>query len=437
MGLTRTWLRRRLGVFDMYALVHSDIQSTYYFLVGFIAVYAGQFGFLGAIYGVLLMAAIALTYGEMGSRFPETGGSYLYVKYSFGVVTAYMFAWLLAFDQIMMITYGTIDAAKIINKVVPGLGDEVLIAVVLSTALLIVTVLGIRETAALAKLVAVVDLAVMPTLIFLALYLYPAWPPFFNWAGVEAAGLFFAFSLLSRGFTGIDAIGQLAGEAKEPLVQVPRATILVVAVGTFYGLGLMAAVMSALRPEELTDPAVAPLHLAEKLHPALLYAAAVSIFLVMLTAALAGFISFSRMTYMLAEEGHLPRVFAKLHGRFRTPYISLGVAYVVSLALTVFGRVEVILAVYAIGSLINYIVVAAALAKASRSGTLHSAFKTPFIARVPLSSWIALTLLPVGLFLTLLEKYPYVWVLAVWAAAGALMYFVVKRGRGATRREAR
>lgn len=437
MGLTRTWLRRRLGVFDMYALVHSDIQSTYYFLVGYIAIYAGQFGFFGAVYGVLLMAAIALTYGEMGSRFPETGGSYLYVKYAFGGVAAYLSAWLLAFDQVMMITYGTIDAAKVVNKIVPDAGDEALIAAVLGTVLFLLTVVGVRETAALAKTVAVVDLATMPALILLTLILHPAWPPFFNWVGVEAAGLFFAFSLLSRGFTGIDAIGQLAGEAREPLVQVPRATLVVVAIGAFYGLGLMAAVMSALRPDEMRDPAVAPLYLAEKIHPVFIYAVGVSVFLVMMAAALAGYVSFSRMMYMLAEEGLLPGVFAKLHRKFRTPYVSLGVAYIVSVALAVFGRVEVVLAIYAIGSLLNYIAVAAALAKASRSGTLHSAFKTPFIARVPLSAWIALALLPAGLFLTLLEKYPYLWALATWGAVGAVLYLSVRKGRGGLRRATR
>lgn len=423
--LSRQWLRRRLGVFDIYALVHSDIQSTYYFLVGFIALAAGQWGFVGALYGVLLMAAIALTYGEMGSRFPETGGSYLYVKYAFGSKIAFLSAWILAFDQIIMVAYGTIDASKILAKLFPALGAwEVIVAIALSTALFLLTTLGIRESANLAKFVAILDMVIIPSLILLSLFYYPATPPFFNWSNVEGVSLLFAFSLLSRGFTGIDAIGQLAGEAKEPLVQVPRATLLVVAMGTFYGIGLMAAVMSALTPEEIGDPAVAPLYLAEKIHPLFLYLVAFDIFTVMMVAALAGYISFSRMTYILADEKLLPAFFHRLHKKFRTPYISLAITYVVSLLLISAGGVETILAIYAIGSLINYIMIAIALAKASRSGTLHSAFKTPLIAGIPLSAWIALALLPVGLGLTLIEKYPYLWMWILWIAAGALFYYI-------------
>lgn len=252
--VAREWLRRRLGTFGLYALVHSDFQSTYYFLVGYIALAAGAFGFIGAVYGVLLMAAVALAYGEMGSRFPEAGGSYLYVKYSFGETVAFLSTWMLAFDQIVMVSYGTIDAAKVLEKAL-GLHVEVpLVAALLSTALFAITLVGIRESALFATAVAVLDISITTTMVTLSLAQNPAPPPYFNWHGVETANLLLAFSLLSRGFTGLDSIGQLAGEAREPLVQVPRATLAAVAMGSFYGLGLMAAIMSTLTPQHIEDP---------------------------------------------------------------------------------------------------------------------------------------------------------------------------------------
>ena len=427
VALTREWLRRRLGVFDMYALVHSDSQSTFYFVLGFVAYYAGQYAFFGTLYGVALMAAIALTYGEMGSRFPETGGSYLYVKYAFGAAAAYISAWLIAFDQIVMVAYGAIDAAKTLNKTLGLNVAEPLLAAALTSSLFVLTLVGIKESAALAKAIASLDLAVIPTVIALALLLHPAWPPYFNWGGVKAASLLFAFSLLSRGFTGIDAIGQLAGEAREPLVQVPRATLLVIAIGASTGLGLMAATMSALRPEDIKDPAVAPLYLASSVHPYLLYAVALNLFLVMTVAALAGYVSFSRLMYMLAEEGHIPGILAKLHHRFRTPYVSLVVVYIISLVLVLPGEIEIILAIYAIGSLLNYLLVAMALAKTARGGTLYSAFKTPYVAGMPLSALVAMSLLPVGIALTVLEKYRYLWALGLWLLAGVVLYLIQHR----------
>jgi Amino acid transporters len=225
----------------------------------------------------------------------------------------------------------------------------------------------------------------------------------------------------------MDAIGQLAGEAREPLVQVPRATLLVIAIGASTSLGLMAATMSALRPEDIKDPAVAPLYLAVSIHPALFYAVALNLFLVMTVAALAGYISFSRMMYMLAEEGHIPGVLAKLHRRFRTPYLSLTAAYLISLVLVLPGEIEIIVALYGVGSLLNYLLVAMALAKAARGGTLYSAFKTPYVAGIPLSALVAMSLLPVGIALTVLEKYRYLWALGLWLLAGVVLYLIQHR----------
>ena len=429
MGVHRDWLRRKLGVFDVYALVHSDSQTTFYFVLGYLVLYAGQYGFLVTIYSVVLMAAIALAYGEMGSRFPETGGSYLYVKYAYGKPLAYLSVWLLAFDQIIMISYGTIDAAKVLHKIW-GVGiSEVMIAVAISTALFALSLIGIRESANFAKAVAVLDIAVMSALIIAALSAYPATPPSFRWNGVAATNIIFALSLASRGFTGVDAIGQLAGEAREPLVQVPKATLLVIGIGIFFGLGLSAAVMSALEPTDLEDPAIAPVLLAQRLGLAFQFLVSANISLIMTVAALAGYVSFTRLTYILAEEGLMPDIFKKLHKRFRTPYVSLILAYLVSLALIAPGEVEIILSLYAVGSLINYILVALALAKVSRSGTLHGAFKTPFVKGIPLSSLLALAMLSIGLLLTVIEKYPFLWALAAWTGAGVLMYVVSGRRR--------
>ncbi|MFN7106310.1 MAG: APC family permease [Pyrobaculum sp.] len=411
-------LKRVLGVFDTYALVHADSQSTFYFLAGFIALAAGGFAFLSTIYGVLLMAVIALVYGEMASRFPKAGGSYIYVTYAFGGTAGYLAAWLLALDQIVMIGYGVIDAAKVFNKVFGLFMTEVVLAAVFSTALFILTLLGVKKSANVAKIFAVVDLALMAALIITALALHPALPPFFKWGGIEGVNLLLAFSLLSRGFTGIDAVGQLAGEVKKPRVYIRKAMWTLVAIGAIQGLGLMAVITSALTPAELTDPAIAPLYLAEKIHPAAFYLMAFNIFAIMLMAALTGYLAFSRLLYRFAESSLLPEAFSRLHNRFKTPYISLALAYLISLALVYIGEVEVILAIYAIGSLINYLMVSLASAKMSK----NRRFKTFAVWGIPIFVWAAVFLIPLGITLALLEKYRYIWALAVWIAAGLVLY---------------
>ena len=69
--MRREWLRRDLNTLDMYSLVHADSQSTFYLVMGFIALYSGKESLFITIFAVLLLVSISLVYGEIGSRFPE------------------------------------------------------------------------------------------------------------------------------------------------------------------------------------------------------------------------------------------------------------------------------------------------------------------------------------------------------------------------------
>ncbi len=330
------------------------------------------------------------------------------MKHAFGSTVGFISAWMLALDQAIMVSYGTIDAAKIISKIYPF--NEVTLAAVFSTALFLLTLLGIRESARVAKVIVFLDLVIMTSLIVLALAMYS--PSISKWSGVGVANVFFALSLLSRGFTGVDAIGQLAGEVKKPSV-LPKAALLVIAIATFQAVGLSMALTSALGPSDLRDPAVAPLYLAERINPLLYYLAAVNLFAIMLTAALTGYLAFSRLMYKLAESGVTHPVLCKT--REGTPYVSLAVVYAVSLLFISVGEVEFIIAVYALGSLANYLLVTLAVAKFSKNSK-------PF--GIPIFVLLAAALVPLGLALAILEKLRYMWVLGAWLAAGGALYIV-------------
>jgi len=432
--LRRDWLRRELDTLGVFVLARNDAQSTFYLLIGFIALYAGEYTLLVALYAVALMASIALAYGEMGSHFPETGGSYLYVKYSLGPLVGYISAWLLALDQIIMVSYGTLDASIYLLSLLDRLGVEVaipasLVALMLSSALFVVTLSGIRESARLAMAVAFFDIAVVFTLLLLANALggLSFELPSFEWSGVGYTSLLMAFALASRGFTGIDSIGQLAGEARSPLIQIPRATILLVAAMGVVSLTLTVLLMGRVPYEYIgAKPELALLLVAENtpfIGSIAVILVALNLILIMLTAALAGYVAFSRLVYMLAEEGHLPRVLASVHGKFRTPHVALLVVYIVSALFIIPGELKLIVEVYAIASLANYLLVSISLAVLERRGRLHGGFRSPRIKGIPVTAVACATLTSIGIVLSLVERLHAVWILGVWAFLGlALLY---------------
>jgi len=418
--------------------VHTDAQSTFYLTVGFILAFGGKESFLIVIYAVALMISIALVYGEVGSRFPEAGGSYLYVKQAMGGFAGFLSAWLLMFDQAVMISYGTLDASKYILSYmgVEGVPPQIP-AVVLSLALYVLTFLGIRESARVALAIAAVDFLVIGALLvgFNLLLGLGSTPPYFRWGGVEAADALTALSIASRGFTGIDAIGQLAGEAREPLLQVPRATFLIASIGTIYGISITAILMDRVGSEAIAkDPALALFLVAlntPHLSPILPPLVVTNIVLVMLIASLAGYVAFSRLAYILSRDRLVPELLVSLHPRYRTPYISLTLAFLISVAFILPGEVSFILEVYAIGSLANYLVVSISLWIIARRGELYGGLRGPRIRGVPLSSLVSSSLISFGLAVNLAVKYTYIWILGLWVFSGLAMYLLSSRRKHA------
>ena len=432
--LRRDWLRRDLNTLDITVLARNDAQSTYYLLIGFIALYAGEYLFLVALYAIALMVAIALSYGEMGSHFPETGGSYLYVKYSFGPLVGYVSAWLIALDQLIMVSYGTLDSAIYLKAALSMYNVDLrvppsIIAALLSTALFIITLLGVRESARVALAIATLDLLIVFPLIlfFNVLAGLNLEPPSFEWEGKEPVSLLLALALASRGFTGIDSIGQLAGEARSPLVQVPRATFALIIAMSVVSLSLTVILMNRVPYEVVSaNPELALLIIAENtpyVGGVAMVLVAVNIILIMLSAALTGYISFSRLVYMLSEERLLPGKLAVVHSRFRTPYVALIIAYIVSLLFIAPGELGFIVEVYAIASLINYLLVSASLGFLERRGKLHGGFKSPRVSGVPVTAIAGVMLISVGITLSIIERYHALWVLGLWLLLGSLLHF--------------
>lgn len=427
--MSKDWLRRRLGVFDIYSLVHADSQSTFYFILGVIAAAAGKYTFWAVLYGTALMAAIALAYGEMGSRFPEAGGSYLYVKTALGSLAGFFSAWLLAFDQAVMVAYGSLDGSLYLfdmlsryGLVIPPIVPRVF-SFAIAVLLFLLTLIGIKESARFSAAIAALDIILVGVLtvgLGLALGLRTS-PPYFSWSSASPSDALAGFSYASRGYTGVDAIGQLAGEAEMPLLQVPQATLLVVGLGAAYGIGLTALMMDRTSYLDIAHhPATAILAIAASLPLGRLLTPPIGVVmaLIQIMAALAGYVAFSRLLYRLAIDGHIPPLFSKLHKKYRTPHISLLLIFAMAIALLIPGEIYLIVDIYAIGSLINYIMVSLALIIEVRRGGLYGALRSPTIAGVPIVGLLGVALTSAGLALAIITKYREIWILALWILLG-------------------
>ncbi|MCC6031220.1 MAG: APC family permease, partial [Desulfurococcales archaeon] len=250
------------------------------------------------------------------------------------------------------------------------------------------------------------------------------------WDRIDPVDMLIALALASRGFTGVDSIGQLAGEAKKPLTQIPRATFLLISIGSFFSISLMILLMNMVSYNDLTtDPSLAIYLIASEtpyITSITVVLSTINIFMIMIMASLTGYVSFSRLLYILSQYKTLPSYLGSIHRIFRTPHIALTTAFIISLPLILIGEISVLLEVYAIGSLINYLMVSISLALLSRRGSLYGGFSTLRIKGIPITSFIGVPTLSTALIIVILVKYFFMWVIGLWLIAGLFLYYLQK-----------
>lgn len=226
---------RRLGVWDGAMIVIGGVIGAGIFRTPATVAERTSSGLpllvLWVLGGALTLAGV-LCYAELGSRRPQAGGIYLYLREAFGMLPAFLFGWTMA-----LINYpGSVAAVAItfadyLCKAL-GLGADWVTPVGVAAIVFIVGVnfSGIRAGAVLQNIFAVLKLAAVALLVAVGLVLAHG-----HIGGVLAADTTrtvssgaFVGALLPVLFTygGFHYLNDLAGEVRDPQRTLPRALLL-------------------------------------------------------------------------------------------------------------------------------------------------------------------------------------------------------------------
>jgi APA family basic amino acid/polyamine antiporter len=463
-------LRRVLGPVQLTALgVGAVIGTGIFVTTGAIARQtAGPALSVSYLVAGLACVFAALCYAEFAALVPVAGSAYTYAYATLGELFAWIIGWDLVLEyavssavvatgwsgyfQSVLQTFGLALPKALASPVVqydPALGRVVatgalinlpaLFIVVVVTAILI---LGIRESAGLnAVLVAIKVAAALLVIAVGAHYVVRAhWHPFapYGWTGLS----FFGHTLFGRTDAGGQPVGMLAGaalaffayigfdsvsthseEARRPQRDVPIAIIVSLVLCTTLYIGVVAVLtgMVDYRDLDLAAPVAdafrrVGLRWAQFL---IAVAAAAGITSVLLVTML----SQARILLAIARDGLLPaRFFAAVHPRFRTPWKSTLATGLFVALLAAFLPIGVLLLLVNMGTLLAFVLVAAAVLIMRRT---HPEAKRPFRAPlVPLTPVLGI----LSCLLLMFSLPPETWLrLVVWLALGFLIYFTYGR----------
>lgn len=349
-------LVRGIGRWDLVAIaINGIIGAGIFGLPAKVYGLIGTYSLIAFIACALVVALIIVCFAEVGSRFDDTGGPYLYAREAYNPAVAFEIGWLI---WLARITAFAANANLLINYLsyfwssatTPLWRNSIIVVVVLVLAF--INLIGIKQAAIVSNLFTVGKL--VPIIIFVAAGLFFLQPTAYEFGPRPSTGAFSqSVLLLVYAFTGFEMATIPAGEVKEPQKNLPRALLIAIGVvATLYILIQIVCVGTLPELAQSTKPlADAGSKFLGTAGGAIISAGAMISITGNLNILL---LSGSRVPFAMAEQKQLPALVGNVHSKFFTPYVSILITAGLMLFLTLQSSFLAALTISTIARLVTY-----------------------------------------------------------------------------------
>jgi basic amino acid/polyamine antiporter, APA family len=357
-----------------------------YAVIGKIAGLSGTLVWASFLTAMVVAAFTALSYAELGSRFPQSGGVACFVHRAFRIDSlSVLVGWLMFCTCLVSMATLSKSFAGYLNAFAPAIPTW-LIILGLFAILTFINFRGMKESSALNIFCTFVEVTGLIIVIVVAFFFLnggatsdptPAVPTqqAIGWVAViqGAALAFYAF-------IGFEDIVNVAEEVKNPEQNVPKAIVTALAIA-----GVVYVIVSWLATQILTPAALAgseaPLldvvRRAQPSFPQIIFTI-IALFAVLNTTLL-NFVTASRLLFGMSREGLLPAWLGKLHRRRATPYRTFLVILPIAIFLALSGTLEFLAGTTATLILAMFCLVNISLLLIKRRDPETNGFKIPYI----------------------------------------------------------
>jgi APA family basic amino acid/polyamine antiporter len=384
---------------------------------------AGRLGAGPAISLSFFLVAVAcalagLCYAELASMIPIAGSAYTYSYATLGEIVAWIIGWDLILEYAVSNMAVAVGFSAYIDMLLSGFGLKVpesianpvfndslqrtgsyfnvpgfLIVMVLT----VILVRGIRESARTNNImVGVKVVAILIFIFFASRYIHPEnWKPFMpnGWSGVLTGGAIVFFT-----YIGFDSVSTCAEETINPQKDVPFGIIasLVVCAILYCAVAIVLTGIQNWRTLDNAAPVASALHAIGLLNVERWVT--IGALTGMLSSLLVYQLGQARVWFSMSRDGLLPRVFSKVHPRFRTPHVSTWIAGLVVAIPSGLFDIGTLSELSNIGTLFAFILVAlGVLVLRYKQPERRRGFRTPWVPALPIAAILCCLILMASL----------------------------------------
>lgn len=315
----------------------------------------GPYAILAWIAGAVLSFVDAAIWSELGAKMPEAGGTYAFVRESYGRdragrFMAFLFTWQTTFQAPLVVTSGALGFAKYLGFVTPL--DTTASRLVAAGLVVLLVLLLYRRIGAVGKISVVLWAAVLCTLLTLivsglthvntqvvtAFFTSPlpdgAWPP------LQASALGAATISTVYSYLGYYNVCHLGAEVRDPVRVIPRSMYMSIAGIAVLYLLMQTAIYAVVPFHEVAASPFIISTFFERLfgHQVALIMTGM-VLIVAVSSLFSVMLGYTRIPYAAAKDGLFFAVFGRLHPTGDFPHVALlvlgglGVAFALTLTL--------------------------------------------------------------------------------------------------------
>jgi amino acid transporter len=321
---------------------------------------------LAWLLGAMLAFADGCVWAELGAKWPEAGGSYMFLRKLFdglgvGRLFAFLYTWQTMIQGPLVIASGAIGFALYFSYLVPlAVWQQKAVS---GTLVIFITMLLYRKINDIGK----ISLFFGGVVIITLLWLIVSGLSSFHTLNFSVSNMGFDGSFVHRlgtasakaiyCYLGYYNVCHLGGEIKNPERNIPRSIFASVAIiGALYLL-MQLSVLAVVPWQQAKDsPFVISLFFEKLYGPLAAQVATGLVLMVALSSLFAVMLGYSRVPYAAAADGNFFPVFARLHPTKNFPHVSLlviaGLAFVFSL---LFKMQQLITAIIVMRILVQFV----------------------------------------------------------------------------------